>query len=449
MTMMELASTSDRRGPPARTPENEGSLLAMVDGPAWQDIIETGAHATHETPERTTMQADIFYEETLLMVDRLPITSVAEEFGTPVYVYAAGSVRSQAARLLQTLGKVGALYYAVKANANPAILALVFSMGLGADVVSRGEMQAAMDAGCPADRIVFSGVGKTHDELVFALDSGVFINAESEEELASIADIRTGVRVGIRVNPGVDAHTHQYLTTGTEEDKFGIPLDFAPDAFAHALAAGLIPDTISCHIGSQVRELEPYRKSLARLLELRDVLMSQGIPITGLDLGGGFAIGQDGRADFPVEDLQALVRHDVPRGLALSFEPGRYVVAHAGLLVTRVLYRKRYARTFVVADAGMNDFLRPALYQARHPVLPVVRRTSEPVACDIVGPVCESADCFARDVTMPLPEQGDLLAICDAGAYGWSMSSTYNARPLLPEVMIDDGEPVLIRSRGV
>lgn len=395
------------------------------------------------------MQADIFYQGTSLMLDRMPITSIVEQFGTPVYAYSAGSLRSQAAHLMQTLGTVGTLYYAVKANANPAILGLVFGMGLGADVVSRGEMQAALDAGCPADKIVFSGVGKTHDELAFALDHGIFINAESEEELTAIAGIRTGVRVGIRVNPGVDAHTHQYITTGTEEDKFGIPLDFAPAAFKTALDAGLIPDTISCHIGSQIRELEPYRKSLARLLELHDVLMSQGIPVAGLDLGGGFGIGQENGADFPVEDLEALVQRDTPRGLALSFEPGRYIVGHAGLLITQVLYRKRYTRTFVVVDAGMNDLLRPALYQAHHPILPVVRRTSEPVMCDIVGPVCESADCFARDVSMPLPEQGDLLAICDTGAYGWSMSSTYNARSLLPEVMVDDGEPVLIRRRGV
>jgi len=394
------------------------------------------------------MQADIFYQGTSLMLDRMPITNIVEQFGTPVYAYSAGSLRLQATHLMQTLGTVGTLYYAVKANANPAILGLVFGMGLGADVVSRGEIQAALDAGCPVDKIVFSGVGKTHDELAFALDHGVFINAESEEELTAIAGICTGVHVGIRVNPGVDAHTHQYITTGTREDKFGIPLEFAPGAFKLALDAGLIPDTISCHIGSQIGELEPYRKSLARLLELRDVLMSQGIPVARLDLGGGFAIGQENDADFPVEDLEALVQRDMPRGLALSFEPGRYIVAHAGFLITRVLYRKRYTRTFVVVDAGMNDLLRPALYQAHHTILPVVRRMSEPVLCDIVGPVCESADCFARDVSMPLPERGELLAICDTGAYGWSMSSTYNARPLLPEVMVDDGEPVLIRGRG-
>jgi diaminopimelate decarboxylase len=394
------------------------------------------------------MQADLFYQGTSLMLDRMPITDIVEQFGTPVYIYSAHSIRSQVEHLARTLGAIGSLHYAVKANANPAILGLVFSMGLGADVVSRGETQAVMDAGCPADQIVFSGVGKTHDELAFALDRGIFINAESEEELTAIAGIRRGVHVGIRVNPGVDAHTHQYITTGTDEDKFGVPIDFAPATFRTAMEAGLIPDTISCHIGSQIRELEPYRKSLARLLELREVLMGQGISVTGLDIGGGFAISHGEGEDFPIEDLEALLRRDVPHGMALSFEPGRYVVGHAGLLATRVLYRKRYTRTFVVVDAGMNDLLRPALYQARHAILPVTRRTSEPVTFDVVGPVCESADCFARDVPLPLPEQGDLLAICDAGAYGWSMSSTYNARPLLPEVMVDDGEPVLIRRRG-
>ena len=394
------------------------------------------------------MNNDLIYQGSDLMLDRLPLTTIARDYDTPVYVYSASSIRGQVTRLMQSLGTIGSLRYAVKANANPALLALIFNMGLGADTVSRGEIQAALDASCPADRIVFSGVGKTQGELAFALDHGVFINAESEEELAAIARLRTGTHVGIRVNPGVDAHTHRYVTTGTEESKFGIPIDAAPDAFREAMDAGIVPDTISCHIGSQITSLEPYRKALARLLELRDSLMSDGIPVSGLDMGGGFGINYGEGADFAVEDLQALLRRDVPQGMKLWFEPGRYIVGHAGTLVTSVLYRKRYARTFVVVDAGMNDLIRPALYQAQHAILPVTRGNSEPTPCDIVGPVCESADCFARDVPMPLPEQGDLLAICDTGAYGWSMSSTYNGRPLLPEVLIDDGEPVLIRERG-
>jgi diaminopimelate decarboxylase len=394
------------------------------------------------------MNNDLIYQGSDLMLDRLPLASIAREYGTPVYVYAASSIRRQAARLMQSLGTIGSLRYAVKANANPALLALVFSIGIGADTVSRGEIQAALDAGCPADRIVFSGVGKTQEELAFALDHDIFINAESEEELATISCLRTGAHIGIRIDPGVDAHTHQYITTGTEENKFGIPIDLALGAFREAMDAGLVPDTISCHIGSQITSLEPYRKSLARLLELRDSLMGDGIPVSTLDMGGGFGISYEEGADFAVEDLQALLHRDVPEGMKLWFEPGRYIVGHAGTLVTRVLYRKRYARTFVVVDAGMNDLIRPALYQAHHAILPVTRRDSEPIPCDIVGPVCESADCFARDVLLPLPEQGDLLAICDTGAYGWSMSSTYNGRPLLPEVLIEDGEPVLIREGG-
>jgi diaminopimelate decarboxylase len=394
------------------------------------------------------MNNDLNYQGSDLMLDRVPLASMAREYGTPVYVYSASSIRRQAARLMQSLGTIGSLHYAVKANANPALLALVFSMGIGADTVSRGEIQAALDASCPADRIVFSGVGKTREELAFALDHDIFINAESEEELAAVARLRRGTHIGIRINPGVDARTHQYLTTGMDENKFGIPVDAAPDAFRLAIDAGLVPDTISCHIGSQITSLEPYRKSLARLLELRDSLMSDGIPVSRLDMGGGFGINYGDGTDFAVEDLQALLRRDVPKGMKLSFEPGRYIVGHAGILVTEVLYRKRYARTFVVVDAGMNDLIRPALYQAHHTILPVTRRDAEPIPCDIVGSVCESADCFARDVPMPLPEQGDLLAICDTGAYGWSMSSTYNSRPLLPEVLIEDGEPVLIRERG-
>jgi len=395
------------------------------------------------------MNSDLNYQDSDLVLDRLPLTSIAREYGTPVYIYSASSIRRQAARLVQSLGTIGSLHYAVKANANPALLALVFSMGIGADTVSRREIQAALDAGCPAGRILFSGVGKTQEELAFALDHDIFINAESEEELIAIARLRRGTRVGIRINPGVNARTHQYLTTGMDENKFGIPVDAAPDAFRLAIDAGLVPDTISCHIGSQIMSLEPYRKSLARLLELRDSLMSDGIPVSRLDIGGGFGINYEDGSDFAVEDLQAILRRDVPKGMKLSFEPGRYIAGHAGTLLTQVLYRKRYARTFVVVDAGMNDLIRPALYQAHHTILPVTRRDAEPVPCDIVGPVCESADCFARDVLLPLPEQGDLLAICDTGAYGWSMSSTYNSRPLLPEVMIEDGEPALIRERGL
>ena len=287
------------------------------------------------------MNNDLIYQGSDLMLDRLPLASIVREYGTPVYVYAASSIRRQAVRLMQSLGTIGSLHYAVKANANPALLALIFSMGIGADTVSRGEIQAALDAGCPADRIVFSGVGKTQEELAFALGRDIFINAESEEELASIARLRTGAHVGIRVNPGVDAHTHQYITTGTEENKFGIPIDAVPDAFRLAMDAGLVPDTISCHIGSQITSLEPYRKSLARLLELRDSLMGDGIPVSGLDMGGGFGINYGEGADFAVEDLQALLRRDVPQGMKLWFEPGRYIVGHAGTLVTRVLYRKR------------------------------------------------------------------------------------------------------------
>lgn len=395
------------------------------------------------------MNKNLLYENNQLVLDRLPLATIATKYGTPVYVYSSPSIRGQAARLMQTLGTVGSVHYAVKANANPALLALIFSMGLGADTVSVGEIRATLAAGCPADRILFSGVGKTEQELAFALDHGILINAESEEELAAIARLSPGARVGIRVNPGVDAHTHHYITTGTEQDKFGIPIDGAPHAFQLAMNAGLVPDVISCHIGSQIASLEPYRKSLARLLELHDALMSEGIAVSSLDLGGGFGINDSDGPDFLLDDLKALLLHDVPRGLKLSFEPGRYVVGHAGLLVTRVLYRKRYAKTFVVVDAGMNNLIRPALYQAHHEILPVTRRQESPLPCDIVGPVCESADCFARDVSIPLPEQGDLLAIADAGAYGWSMSSTYNGRPLLPEVLIEDGEPVLIRERGL
>ncbi|MCX6096940.1 MAG: alanine racemase, partial [Caldiserica bacterium] len=222
---------------------------------AARTIVSSGTRS-----ERTRMNNDLNYQGSDLVLDRVPLASMATEYGTPVYVYSASSIRRQAARLMQSLGTIGSLHYAVKANANPALLALVFSMGIGADTVSRGEIQAVLDAGCPADRIIFSGVGKTREELAFALDHDIFINAESEEELAAVARLRRGTHIGIRINPGVDARTHQYLTTGMDENKFGIPVDAAPDAFRLAMDAGLVPDTISCHIGSQITSLEPYRK---------------------------------------------------------------------------------------------------------------------------------------------------------------------------------------------
>lgn len=394
------------------------------------------------------MKPDLTYQDSHLMLDRMSLEGIAAHFGTPVYVYSSASLRSQAIRLVQSLGTIGSLHYAVKANTNPALLKIIFSMGFGADTVSMGEIQAALDAGCPGQHIVFSGVGKRPDELAFALDHGVLINAEGEEEIAAIARIRQGVHIGIRINPGVDAHTHQYITTGTDANKFGIPVEAAPAAFRAAQDAGLLPDTISCHIGSQIQELEPYRKSILRLLELRETLMSDGISVSGMDLGGGFGISYEDGSDFAVEELETLIRHEVPQGMKLVFEPGRYVIGHAGLLLTRVLYRKQYAKTFVIVDAGMNDLIRPALYQAHHTILPVTRRGGASVTCDVVGPVCESGDFFGKDERLPLPEQGDLLAICDAGAYGWSMSSTYNSRPRLPEVLIEEGDATLIRSRG-
>lgn len=394
------------------------------------------------------MKPDLTYQDSDLLLDCTQLTGLAARYGTPLYIYSAASLRSQAMRLMQSLGTIGSLHYAVKANTNPSLLKMIFSMGFGADTVSLGEIQAALDAGCPARNIVFSGVGKRPDELAFALDHDIFINAESEEEIAAIAHLRKGAHIGIRVNPGVDAHTHQYITTGTDANKFGIPADAASRAFHAAADAGLVPDTISCHIGSQIKELEPYRKSIVRLLELRDALMSDGLPISSLDLGGGFGISYENGDDFAVEELETLVRHEVPQGMKLAFEPGRYLIGHAGLLLTRVLYRKQYSKTFVIVDAGMNDLIRPALYQAHHNILPVTRRSTPCLACDVVGPVCESGDFLGKDVQLALPEQGDLLAVCDAGAYGWSMSSTYNSRPRLPEVLIDEGTAELIRSRG-
>ncbi len=382
-----------------------------------------------------------------LCIDGVSLISIAKEFGTPLYVYSEKTLKDRIGIVKDTIGRIGDVYYAVKANANPYLLKIISSNGLGADTVSIGEIKMAIASGFPKNRIAFSGVGKRADELIFAINNNILINAESTEEIELISTIKKGIRIGIRVNPDVSVATHRYITTGRSENKFGIPIDSAVDAFLFAKERGLYPDTIHTHIGSQISEIEPYIETLNKLLELKEMLKSKGIEIEKIDLGGGFGIAYKDEEEFPIKAFAEKILEMKIKDVKLLFEPGRFIIGPASILLTKVLYRKFYNKNFIIVDAGMNDFIRPALYGAYHKVLNCRKRGSKNITADIVGPICESSDFIAKDKTIELPERGDYLAVLDTGAYGFSMSSNYNLRSRPAEVIIKNGKAKLIRER--
>ena len=363
---------------------------------------------------------------------------------TPVYVYSEKILRQSISEVFQSFSKIGLPHYALKANSNPFLLRIIRDAGFGADAVSKNEIVAAKKAGFK--NIMFSGVGKTKEELRFALDNGVNINAESEEEIAQIASIKKGAKIGIRINPNIAVHTHKYIATGRVINKFGIPIKYAECAFGLARNLGLFPVRIHIHLGSQIFETEPYIKALKRAAEFADTIKG----IEEIDIGGGYGVGyRKSQTDFPVEALVSQMREITEeKGFALTFEPGRFVVARSGALLTSVLYRKLYDKNFIITDCGMNDFLRPALYDAYHRVINLDRGAGREITADIVGPVCESADFIAKERKIVLPQQGDILAVMDAGAYGYAMSSNYNLRCKPEEYLITEkGSIRLIRKR--
>jgi diaminopimelate decarboxylase len=393
-----------------------------------------------------------------LHAEGAPLAAIAAAVGTPFYCYSTAAISRRYQRFAAAFaGERAQICYALKANSNLAIIRLLARLGAGADVVSEGELRRALAAGVPAERIVFSGVGKTATEMAFALAAGVKqINVESEPELALLSDvaIAAGRRVptAIRVNPDVDANTHAKIATGKKENKFGIDLEHAPRAFRRAAELpGIELVGIAAHIGSQLTELAPYEIAFTRLVALVQALAGDGIRLESLDLGGGLGIRYRDEAPPAIEDYAALVKRLV-RGLdvALAFEPGRWMVGNAGVLVARVLYVKEgAARRFVVQDAAMNDLIRPALYDAWHEIVtilsPAANAERHPV--DIVGPVCETGDTFALQRPLPPVASGDLLAILSAGAYGAVMSSSYNSRLLVPEVLVSGDRFAVIRPR--
>jgi len=403
--------------------------------------------------------SDFFsYRGDELHAEEMAVSRIATAVGTPFYLYSTAAFTAQYRRFAEAFSREKPLIcYAVKANSNLAVLRLFAGLGSGADVVSEGELRRALAAGMPPQKIIFSGVGKTRAELEAALDAEIHqINVESMSELRRLSEV-AGARgritpVAIRVNPDVDAHTHAKLSTGMKENKFGIDLGEAAAAYSLARdLPGIEPVGLAVHIGSQLVDLEPYRRAFVRVAGLVQELRAKGLAVTRIDLGGGLGIRY--RAEnAPEPDSYARLVREIfgPTGLAMTFEPGRMLAGPAGLLVARVIYVKQgAAKRFVIVDGAMNDLIRPALYDAWHDIVPVSLPSPDvPLApADVVGPVCEPGDTFAVDRDLPPIAEGDLVAFTAAGAYGAVMSSMYNSRPLVPEVLVAGTRFDVIRAR--
>ena len=396
-----------------------------------------------------------------LMAEDVDVATLADAVGTPFYCYSSATIERHFTVFRDAVADAGnappLVAYAVKANSNQAVIATLARLGAGADVVSLGEMKRALAAGVPAERIVFSGVGKTAEEMEAAIQAGVFqINLESlpEAEMLSAVAARMGrtVPVAFRVNPDVDAGTHAKISTGKAENKFGIPIDTAREAFALAAALpGIEPVGVALHIGSQLTDLAPLEQAFTRLGALIAELRAAGFPVSRADLGGGLGVPYAAHTPGPPlpEAYGAMVaRVTADWDVRLTFEPGRVIVGNAGVLVSRVIRVKSGATTeFVIIDAAMNDLLRPSLYDAWHDIDSVMH-TAERMTATVVGPVCETGDTFAEGREIPAVEAGDLVVFRTAGAYGAAMASTYNSRLLTPEVLVKGDKWALVRPRS-
>ena len=399
------------------------------------------------------------YRDGTLCAEAVTVEAMAKAVGTPFYCYSTATLERHYRVIAEALSGLDALIcYSVKANSNQAVIATLARLGSGADVVSVGELQRALAAGIGPEKIVFSGVGKTAAEMAAALAAGILqFNVESEAELETLSAVATGAgttaAASLRVNPDIDAGSHHKISTGRKEDKFGIPWTRAREAYALAeRLPGIAVVGLDVHIGSQLTELAPFEQAFSRIAQLVRALRAEGHDIRSLDIGGGLGVpyGEGAAPPLPAT-YGAVVKKTVGHlGCRLILEPGRLIAGNAGILVSRVLYIKQgESRTFVVLDAAMNDLMRPSLYQAFHRIIPVIEAppgiTELPV--DIVGPVCESGDTFAAARPMPPLAAGDLVAVLTAGAYGAVMSSSYNSRPLTPEVLVRGKEFALIRRR--
>ncbi|MFN3669933.1 MAG: diaminopimelate decarboxylase [Brevundimonas sp.] len=407
-----------------------------------------------------------------LHAEGVPLRALAEAVGTPAYVYSTATLTRHYRLLADAVAAHPAalgealIAFAVKANSNLSVLATLAAQGCGADTVSEGEIRRALKAGIPANRIVFSGVGKTDAELAFAIEAGVRqINIESAVELDRLIAVSSSLKQGatasrpiatpevaIRVNPAVGAGGHAKITTGGATDKFGVPAEEAPALYARAAASPHVtPVGLACHIGSQITTLEPLEAAFRALRAMTLDLRAQGLTVSRLDLGGGLGVPYHGQSDLPSIEAYVAMAARVLDGLAVeaAFEPGRLLAANAGVLLSRVIQVNERAdgRRFLVLDAGMNDLMRPALYDAFHDLVPVQPREGEPRLYDLVGPICESTDIFARDRRLAPVEAGDLVAFMGAGAYGAVLASEYNSRPLVPEVLVDGDRWAVVRAR--
>ncbi|OEO27544.1 diaminopimelate decarboxylase [Pseudomonas marincola] len=395
------------------------------------------------------------YRDGELFAEGVALSAIAERFGTPTYVYSRAHIEAQYNAYADALqGMPHLVCFAVKANSNLAVLNVLARLGSGFDIVSRGELERVLAAGGTPDKIVFSGVGKTRDDMRRALSVGVHcFNVESRDELERLqevaAEMKVKAPVSLRVNPDVDAGTHPYISTGLKENKFGIAISEAEAVYARAAELeNLQIIGVDCHIGSQLTTLPPFLDALDRLLVLVDRLAENGIQIKHLDLGGGLGVQyRDEEPPLAGDYIKAVRERLAGRDVALVFEPGRSIVANAGVLLTQVEYLKHTEhKNFAIVDAAMNDLIRPALYQAWMDVKAIKPRDAATQQYDIVGPICETGDFLAKDRELALAE-GDLLAVCSAGAYGFVMSSNYNTRGRAAEVMVDHNRATEVRSR--
>ena len=395
------------------------------------------------------------YRDGELFAEDTPLSTIAEKFGTPAYVYSRAAFTQHYLSYAEALGShPGMICYAIKANSNLAVLNMLAKLGAGFDIVSGGELERVLRAGGEPSRIVFSGVGKTREEMARALDVGIFcFNVESEAELELLAQVAAEkqmvANISLRVNPDVDANTHPYISTGLKENKFGIDINRAPAVYQRASQLpSLAIKGLDCHIGSQLTQLTPFLDALDRLLVLIDELKAAGIGISHLDLGGGLGVTYRDETPPPVATYMAAIKERLgDRPLSLMFEPGRSIAANAGVLLTRVMFLKPTEhKNFAIIDAAMNDNIRPSLYQAWQDIRPLKASDEATQAWDLVGPICETGDFLGKDRELAL-KPDDLLAVMSAGAYGFSMSSNYNSRGRAAEIIIDGDQAYVVRER--
>jgi len=397
------------------------------------------------------------YRGNELYAEDVPVRLLAEKYGTPLYIYSYNTVVRHFKAYDDAYGTFPHIIcYALKANTNGAILKLLAKQGSGADIVSGGELFRALKAGIPAQKIVYAGVGKTEDEIRFALRSRVLMfNVESADELREIDRVAGTMKmqapIALRINPDIDPETHPYISTGMKEHKFGISID---DAIEHYRFASRLRHIelvgVQKHIGSQITKIAPFVDAVKSILMLLDELKKQKITLKYLDIGGGLGITyQSEKPPVPADIAKKLLPLMKGRDITLVMEPGRSIVGNAGILVTRTLYLKQgEGKTFVIVDAGMNDLMRPSLYDAYHHIVPVVKKKRTTIKADVVGPICESGDFLAKGRTIDRVSRGEYLAVMSAGAYGMSMSSTYNSRPKAAEVMVNNKTHALVSKRG-